>query len=129
MAVSILFLAAGSYSSSIQDNDLQKSMERGKEIYLANCITCHMAQGEGIPTVFPPLAHSDFLKDTPRTIDVILNGASGEMVVNGITYNSTMEGYDLTDQELADLLNYIQNSWGNEAKGLKAEDVQKLKKK
>ncbi|MEM7551356.1 MAG: cytochrome c [Bacteroidota bacterium] len=116
ITIANLFLVA--FISSyfiIPSDELEESKKRGKELYITNCISCHMENGEGIPAVFPPLAKSDYLmEDTKRAARQILNGAAGEMVVNGTTYNGVMSEFDLTDQEVADILNYITNNWGNE---------------
>ncbi len=90
-----------------------------------------MAKGEGIPSTFPPLAKSDYLmKDQKRAIRTVLHGLSGEITVNGDTYNMAMPGYDsLSDQEVADVLNYIQNSWGNKAKPVTPAQVKAERKK
>lgn len=110
----------------LQSNDLKTSMVRGQELYLANCISCHMKTGVGIKSVFPPLAESDYLMaDIPRSIKQILNGAQGEVTVNGVVYNGVMTSFDLKDQEVADILNYIRNSWGNKGRLIKAEEVKK----
>lgn len=104
--------------------DLKASMERGKEIYTAQCISCHMESGEGIEGAYPPLAKSDYLMaDVNRSIRQILYGVSGEIKVNGVVYNGEMSGFELTDQETSDLLNYIRNSWGNKGKSVKPEEV------
>lgn len=105
--------------------DLKASIARGQEVYGSYCITCHMEKGEGIETVYPPLAKSDYLMaDKKRAIVVTLKGLSGEIKVNGQTYNSDMTGFDLTDQEVSDVLNYIRNSFGNKAKdAVKPEEV------
>jgi len=105
-------------------DDLASSMKKGEEIYQANCVTCHMQNGEGIPGAFPPLAKADYLlEDKDRAILQVLNGASGQMVVNEVTYFGEMMGFDFTDQEVADVLNYVMNSWGNEAEMIKPEEV------
>lgn len=89
-------------------------MERGKEIYADFCVTCHLQQGEGVPYTFPPLANSDYLMENrAESIRAIKYGLQGEITVNGITYNSSMAGLGLEDQEVADVMNYISNSWGN----------------
>lgn len=109
-----------------QTSDLKASMVRGQELYLANCVTCHMKTGAGIAKVFPPLAKSDYLMaDIPRSIKQILNGAEGEITVNGEVYRGVMTAFDLKDQEVADILNYIRNSWGNKGRQIKAEEVKK----
>ena len=83
-----------------------------------------MANGKGVPAVYPPLAQADYLlADKERAIRQALYGMEGEMVVNGQTYNSVMPPQDLTDQEAADVLNYIYNSWGNSGEPVTPEEV------
>ena len=108
-----------------QDTKLKASMERGKSVYNDMCITCHMANGKGVPKAFPPLANADFLRDNQEeSIKGVKNGMSGEMVVNGVTYNSVMTPLGLSNEEVADVMNYINNSWGNDyGKFLTTEDV------
>ena len=102
----------------------QESISRGEKIYKAECISCHMANGEGIMGAFPPLAKSDYLlADTDRAIKVVLEGLSGEVVVNGQTYYGEMTPIMFTDIEVADIMNYILNSWGNEGGVIQEEDV------
>jgi len=115
---------------SLQQNkfDLEASITRGKEIYTAQCLSCHMENGEGLEGVFPPLAKSDYLMaDQKRAVHQILNGLSGEITVNGKTYYGDMPAFDLTDEEVSDVLNYVQNSWGNKAKAVRPDDVKALR--
>lgn len=119
----ILFLAIILLSFD-QTFDLPASIERGKSIYETQCITCHMAEGEGLPGVFPPLAKADYLTDKNRLVKVVLQGVRGEMNVNGVDYNGEMTGFTLSDQETADVLNYICNTWGNKAAAIKPADIQ-----
>lgn len=103
-------------------------MERGKEIYVSQCQTCHMENGEGIEGVYPPLAKSDYLMaDKKRSIVQVLEGASGEMVVNGVTYYGFMAGFSLNDKEVSDVLNYIRNSWANKGEPVKPEEVKSVR--
>jgi mono/diheme cytochrome c family protein len=95
--------------------DLRKSVERGKEVYTLYCMSCHMADGTGTPGVNPPLAKADYMKKPAKTlISIILQGQSVEITVNNLKYNGLMpaQAY-LTDQQIADVLNYTRNSWGN----------------
>ena len=125
-----LFFIATLISFQSGSTDLEASMKRGKEIYLNNCISCHMDNGEGIPGVFPPLAKSDYLMaDLKRSVQQILYGARGEMTVNGKTYSMEMAGFNFTDEEMSDLLNYIRNSWGNKAAPVTSADVAEARKK
>jgi nitrite reductase (NO-forming) len=108
--------------------DLKASIARGQEVYGSYCITCHMEKGEGIETVYPPLAKSDYLMaDKKRSVVVTLKGLSGEIKVNGQTYSGEMTGFDLTDQEVSDVLNYIRNSFGNKGEAVKPEEVKALR--
>jgi mono/diheme cytochrome c family protein len=112
-----------------QKFDLKASIERGKEIYAAQCVTCHQEQGEGLEDVFPPLAKSDYLMaDKKRSIVQTLKGVSGEIKVNGKTYNGEMTGFDLTDQEVSDVLNFVRNSWGNKGNAVTPEEVTAARK-
>ena len=113
-------------SMTQKDSKLDASIERGKSVYNDMCITCHLADGKGVPKAFPPLADSDYLKEKQKeSIVGIKNGMSGEMVVNGITYNSVMAPLGLSNEEVADVMNYINNSWGNDyGKPITAKDVE-----
>src|SRR5262249_49029667 len=87
----------------------------GQSVYQTYCIGCHQAEGQGIPGTFPPLAKSDYLMaDTSRTIETVLNGRSGPLQVNGQQYDGTMPPMGhLKDEDIADILSYVLNSWGN----------------
>lgn len=102
-------------ASRPSDNpDLEEKMELGKNIYGRTCVACHQANGQGIPQVFPPLAGADYLnEDVKRAIDIVLHGKSGEITVNGETYNSVMTAQNISDQEVTNVLTYIYNNWGN----------------
>ncbi|MEQ9591526.1 MAG: cytochrome c [Cyclobacteriaceae bacterium] len=109
-------------------SDLEASMKRGREIYTNNCLTCHMGSGEGIEGVYPPLAKSDYLMaDKNRSIQQILEGSIGTMTVNGVKYNGFMTPFNLTDQEVSDVLNYVRNSWGNKGEPITPAEVKALR--
>lgn len=83
-------------------------------MYESNCLACHQANGQGVEGAFPPLAKSDYLAaDTKRGIHAILRGVSGKITVNGKEYNSVMPAVALNDEQTANVLTYILNSWGN----------------
>lgn len=114
--------------ASLQSQDaLTASKERGKELYLGYCVTCHMDQGQGIEGVFPPLAQSDYLMaDKERSIQIVKYGQDGEVVVNGVTYNGVMVSMGLSDDEVADVLNYVRNSWGNSGEIVTTDEVKEV---
>ena len=113
-----------------QEYDLPKSIERGKEVYISNCIDCHMAEGTATPNQYPPLAKADYLlKPADSLITLILEGQTGEIVVNGEKYNDQMLAQDyLSDAQIADVLNYIRNSWGNKMAAIIPQQVKVLRK-
>ncbi len=96
-----------------QDQE-SESYKRGKEVYMDFCITCHLADGKGIPGTFPPLDGSDWLTEKrAESIHAVKYGLKGFIEVNGEEYNNVMTPFGLTDQEVADVMNYINNSWSN----------------
>lgn len=101
------------FFSNPQD-ELKKSIARGKELYQESCITCHLANGEGVKETFPPLAKADFLLKYPeKSIHAIKFGMRGPIKVNGVHYNNAMPPSGFADDEIADVMNYIRNSFGN----------------
>ncbi|MDL5514562.1 cytochrome c [Arenibacter sp. M-2] len=99
-----------------QDKELEESIERGADIYSDFCINCHMANGEGVEKTFPPLAKSDFLLNKrEESIRGVKYGQQGYILVNGVAYNNIMPPMGLEDEEIADVMNYILNSWGNKS--------------
>ncbi|MBL1378561.1 copper-containing nitrite reductase [Zobellella iuensis] len=93
----------------------EEQMLYGKRAYEANCQACHQGSGQGIPGAFPPLAASDYLNEDPiRAIDVVLHGLKGPIKVNGQAYDSIMPGMRLSDEDAANVLTYVLNSWDNQ---------------
>ena len=108
----------------------EAQMERGKQVYMGLCFACHLPDGKGMTAVFPPLAGSDYmLADRERSIRIVLKGLTGPVTVNGATYNSAMppQGDQLTDQQVADVLTYVFNSWGNSGDAFKADQVKAIR--
>ena len=107
-----------------QNKALAESIASGKLIYTNTCFACHQANGEGIASAFPPLAESDYLNaDLERSINIVLHGKTGKITVNGKKYNSVMTKQTLTNEEVADVLTYVYNSWGNNKTHVKVSDV------
>ena len=99
---------------AIKANTLEKRIKYGKLLYTKTCFACHQGEGQGIANAFPPLAKSDYMNaDVNRTIKIVLEGKTGELTVNGKKYNSVMTAQTLTDEEVANVLTYVYNSWGN----------------
>jgi len=119
-------LAAG---VSLDDNSLAARVKRGSAVFQGTCSTCHQVGGEGLPPVFPPLAESDFLMaDKQRSIRIVLDGLSGPIQVNGTAYNGVMPPLaNLTDHEIADVLTYVRNSFGNQGEAVEDAEVAELR--
>ncbi|WP_222708017.1 c-type cytochrome [Algibacter pacificus] len=116
--------------SAQQADPLKESKVRGREIYNDFCVSCHLPNGKGVERIYPPLAKSDFLqKERIASIKAIKFGQTGRMVVNDVVYNGTMMPLGLSDDEIADVMNYITNSWGNKNdKMITKDEVSKIKK-
>jgi mono/diheme cytochrome c family protein len=100
----------------------------GKKLYAGNCVSCHQANGQGVPGQYPPLAGSEWVTDPARSnalIRLILHGLSGPVEVNGQTYNGNMPafGAKFKDEQVAAVLSYIRTDWSNAAPAVKPEDV------
>jgi nitrite reductase (NO-forming) len=117
-------------AEAIAEGDpLEASMARGRATYQGTCSTCHMAEGQGLAGVFPPLAKSDYLMaDKERSIHAVLAGLTGEITVNGQKYNNVMPAWShLTDREIANVLTYARNSFGNEGEPVTPDEVAKVR--
>ena len=99
-----------------QSKPIEKSIADGEEIYQDFCLQCHLGNGEGVSGIYPPLANSDYLfDDIDRSIRNIKYGVSGPIIVNEKEYNAVMLNNGLDEEEVADVMNYILNSWGNKS--------------
>ena len=97
-----------------QNKPLKESITRGNEIYNDFCIQCHLDNGEGVAGIFPPLSNSDYLLNSIReSIYGIKYGMEGPITVNGELYDGIMVSQGLDNEEIADVMNYILNSWEN----------------
>jgi nitrite reductase (NO-forming) len=107
----------------------EQQIKAGAVLYSGTCSVCHQANGAGMPPVFPPLAKSDFLmQDKARAIGVVLNGLVGPVTVNGQEFNSVMPPMSqLNDDEIANILTYVMNSWGNQNGSVTPAEVAKVR--
>lgn len=111
-----------------EDLSKEQKIELGKNIYGRTCFACHQSAGQGVPGAFPPLAKADYLNaDVPRAIDIVMHGKSGEITVNGKKYNSVMTAQGLSDREIANVLTYVYNSWGNNGTEVTEEMVSQVR--
>jgi mono/diheme cytochrome c family protein len=133
MALSSLLMSQNSkpVSAAQAPGSLKASMTRGQKVYAAQCLTCHMADGGGVLNMNPPLIKTKWvLGDKTKLIQIVLQGMSTGVEINGDEYHNVMAAHDfLTDQEIADVLTYIRNSFGNKAKAVTVSDVKSVRTK
>ncbi len=111
--------------------DLKTQVAAGEVLFKGTCSVCHQVNGQGLPQVFPPLAGSDFLMhDKRRSIEIVLKGLTGPVTVNGKPFNSVMPPMsNLRDDEIANILTFVRNSWGNQGPAVTAAEVTAVRSK
>jgi nitrite reductase (NO-forming) len=121
--IGLVLAATGSFAVATAPD--RERMAAGKRLYAANCVSCHQPDGSGVPGEVPPLAGSDFLAKGPeRAIAVVLHGLRGELEVHGRNYDGSMPPlFHLDNEEVADVLTYVYNSWGNPGGQVRPGDV------
>jgi len=110
--------------------DLTKAerIKAGELVFNRSCYACHQLNGQGLPGVFPPLAQSDYLlADVDRAIKGVIKGNQGEIVVNGKAYNQVMPPQNLNDEDIANVVTFVLNSWGNERDAITPDHVAKIR--
>lgn len=115
----------------LTQNCEQETYQQGKNLYTAYCENCHMADGTGLGANIPPLAQADYLQNNQEKIACLIrNGYSEPMVVNGITYEEPMPGVpQLSEYQIANIINYINHAWGNDYGFATVEPIQQQLKK
>jgi len=103
-------------------------IELGKRLFASICAACHQPTGLGVAGTFPPLAGSDFLNaDKNRAIKTVINGRQGEVVVNGRTFNNSMPSFPLSDDDIANALTFVYNSFENSGLEVQPAEVKALR--
>jgi mono/diheme cytochrome c family protein len=100
--------------------------QQGELLYLNKCANCHMEDGSGLKGLIPPLAKADYFRDNPaKIVCIIRKGLEGPVVVNGKTYNQKMAAIpELSDIEIANIINYVSHTWENNLGYTKMTTVQ-----
>jgi mono/diheme cytochrome c family protein len=118
-----LLLASCGSSEEIK---YEQYLVNGEQHYLKHCSNCHQADGSGLKDLYPPLAGSDFLNNKELVICLIRNGMSGEIKVNGKSYNQPMPANkQLYELDIAELTTYIYDKWGNSKEITEVSSVKK----
>lgn len=104
-------------------------MFQGEQLYNTQCINCHQKDGSGLGKLIPPLSTDFVSKQKELSICAIKHGLEGPITIDGITYQGVMPNNPrLTPLEIAELMTYISNSWGNKFGMVKTDDVSKALK-
>ena len=112
----------------VKATNIEEKIKFGKRVYDANCMACHQPNGQGIPSAFPPVAKSDYLNEDPlRGVRAIVHGLEGPIKVNGESFNSVMPAMQLSDDEIANVMTYLLNSWDNKGGEITVEQVKKVR--
>ena len=115
------------------DDVAKKQFIAGQEVYHreGSCMTCHRGDGNGLAPAFPPISNSPFLTDTERAIKIVLFGLMGPIEVKGQKFDGqvpmTPFGGMLKDEEIANVLTYVRNTFGNKAGAVSAAEVKKVR--
>ena len=112
-----------------EDNLQKETTDEGEFVYYTYCGTCHQSDGEGDGARFPTLVNTDWVTgDKNRLIRIILEGMEGEIIVNGTTFSNVMPQHSfLSDKQIADVLTYIRQGFGNNASSISTSEVKELK--
>jgi mono/diheme cytochrome c family protein len=109
------------------------TMDSGKKVYDAVCLACHQASGMGVPRVNPPLVKTSYIKGSKtKLIQIVLKGMNSEQDgdIDGETYTGVMAPHsDLTDRQIADVLTYVRNSFGNKGTVVTPAEVKAVRVK
>ncbi len=119
--------------SYIPYDPAKEQFNKGLAVYnRPTCAPCHQPTGSGTPGLFPPLAGAEWVhtKDPGRAIRIVLDGLQGPIQVKGQAFNNAMPPWrpTLNDEEIAQVLTYVRQAWGNDAPAVKTDEVAKIRK-
>ena len=107
------------------------AMARGKKLYTTYCLSCHQADGGGVPGLNPPLEKTSYVLGKKKAlIRIVLKGMDQKADIDGESYNNTMPPHKfLTNQQIADVLTFVRNSFNNKAPAITVADVKYVRSK
>lgn len=138
LMVMLLPVFAGAQTKKLQKKpaatttaSLQQSIGNGKTVYTTFCLSCHQADGSGVPNLNPPLIQNDWVLGPKHVlIEQVLKGSKGKVEIDGETFHNSMPPMaHLTDQQIADVITYVRNSFGNKASRVAPAEVKALRAK
>lgn len=120
-----LLVAVYIFAQTKKQPSAQASIKRGQKVYESTCVVCHQKNGRGVPRLNPPLVKTKYvLGSKSQLAQIVLEGLNQPIEVEGETYNNVMPSFaQLTDEEIADVLTYVRNSFGNKASAVTVTQV------
>lgn len=127
--ISVLLVSTFCYIIVFAQTVSKEQMQRGKNVFETYCLTCHQEDGTGVPKLNPPLIKTSYVTgDKKKIITWVLSGTTEKIEIDGEYYSNNMPPQNyLKDQEIADVLTYIRNSFGNESSAISAADVKAIR--
>jgi len=118
-------------TSSSSSTTLKASMDRGAIVYKGTCLACHQVDGGGVPRMNPPLIKTKYvLGDKKQLITILLKGLNDPIEIDDDEFHNPMPPQPtLTDQQIADVLTFVRNSFGNKASAVTATEVKNVRAK
>jgi len=114
----------------VKKSPFRLSMDSGMKVFSVQCLTCHQADGLGVPSMNPPLTGKRVMGDKSILIEIVIKGLATHEEIDGQTYQNVMPAHpDMNDKDIADVLTYIRNSFGNKASSVKVSDVKTVRSK
>ena len=115
--------------AKVSVQDPAASANRGKAVYQKECLSCHQADGGGVPHLNPPLYEStNVIGDKKKIIAVVLKGMTDRVPIDGEYYSNNMAPHpELSNQQIADVLTFIRSNWGNKASAVTPEEVKAVR--
>lgn len=123
--LTVLVAGCGGTEERAGGSEAEQQPTLGERIYQQQCATCHQADGEGIGGVYPTLHETKWTEgDAGRLIRLVLHGMEGPVEVKGLTYDQRMQPLSyLSDEEIAAVLTFVREHFGNEAAAVQSEEV------
>jgi mono/diheme cytochrome c family protein len=129
LVLATMLLSAAKSPVAPLQTPIQASITRGKQVYLQVCLACHQVDAGGVQGMTPTLVKTTYVLG-PKTplIKIVLNGMTGAVTINGDDFHNVMAPHsDLTDQQIADVLTYVRNNFGNKASAVTAAQVKAVR--
>jgi len=123
--IAILLVVIGASCQSDDQIEFKRYYSGGSLVYQQHCQNCHGDKGQGLSALIPPLTDSIYLKNNKRKLACFIkNGLKGKITVAGRSFDDQMQPDDIAPLEIAKVLTYVTNSFGNNMGTVTLQQVQ-----